>query len=510
VLAAAERLAGPFSGGALPPTRGEAPFTTALAAALRACGGAERGATVSPVAMKRELGRRFADLRGNSQCDAAGFLVRLLDLLADETGHPPGVGAADWGGTAFACSGLPAPSIVRDVCGLRLRRFTRFLDCFHVRAVNEFESVLKLPIPCRAATASVPVLRYRRAGADCGPGTYTQFNVFFQVDARELRVGHVLALLRAREARPRPGEWLEVTAEVAAAADRWEDGEDGAGRGAPLLAYLVDPKDRVFLTAAAPNVSMPLDEGQGLLLVVEGGSLPHAPGEPLPEGAVNEVFPDGAPPPLTLNDCLWAAAEREREGALGAPCATCAAPARELHRWFRVDRAPPVLLLNLLRFDTSAQPARKVETPVALPLRLDTLHPLLDTPGDAGDAAYDLAAVVLHAGNVDGGHYTAMVRAPSGRWLHCDDGAISEKHPAALEKELREQTGAFKVVVALFTKREGGGGGPWVCGNCTLVNRGADAACAACDAPPPRWACPACTFMNARGAIACEMCNATP
>ena len=68
----------------------------------------------------------------------------------------------------------------------------------------------------------------------------------------------------------------------------------------------------------------------------------------------------------------------------------------------RLERAPEALLFYLQRFESVSGEMRKDDTPVAIPLELDTLVPLVDA-GSPFDAAYELAGVVQHSGTMRSG-----------------------------------------------------------------------------------------------------------
>ena len=76
---------------------------------------------------------------------------------------------------------------------------------------------------------------------------------------------------------------------------------------------------------------------------------------------------------------------------------------------------PRVLVLHLKRWEfiRELRRAEKINTTVSY----ETLFPL-----DAGNV-YELCSVVVHHGNVGGGHYTAFVRAGDLLWYDCNDAA---------------------------------------------------------------------------------------
>eukprot|EP00767_Chilomastix_cuspidata_P003250 gnl/Chilomastix_cuspidata/3368.p1 GENE.gnl/Chilomastix_cuspidata/3368~~gnl/Chilomastix_cuspidata/3368.p1 ORF type:complete len:492 (+),score=201.84 gnl/Chilomastix_cuspidata/3368:615-2090(+) len=122
----------------------------------------------------------------------------------------------------------------------------------------------------------------------------------------------------------------------------------------------------------------------------------------------------------------------------------------ELRHILMAEFLPPVLCVHLKRFamrvghDRGGMfiEATKDATAVTYPRELDLAHGFVpDLP--AGEAVYRLRAVVVHHGTLDGGHYTAVVRADVGgdaRWFHCDDDHISE---CAQKQALAKARGAY-------------------------------------------------------------------
>ena len=94
-------------------------------------------------------------------------------------------------------------------------------------------------------------------------------------------------------------------------------------------------------------------------------------------------------------------------------------------------RWPRVLIVHLKRWVVMREPVfsqRKVVDYVDYEMLL---------PADAGRPVYHLRGVVVHHGDVGGGHYTSIVRASDNSWYLCDDGAYPTPIPA--EHALRQQ-----------------------------------------------------------------------
>lgn len=102
--------------------------------------------------------------------------------------------------------------------------------------------------------------------------------------------------------------------------------------------------------------------------------------------------------------------------AVGADTSLSAALARHHGARGHVTHAPPCLVVHLKRFDASAAKIDKFVSygaDLALPLS-----------AEAPPARYALFAVVMHAGESGGGHYTCLAEH-RGAWDFADDGAVT-------------------------------------------------------------------------------------
>jgi hypothetical protein len=141
-----------------------------------------------------------------------------------------------------------------------------------------------------------------------------------------------------------------------------------------------------------------------------------------------------------------------------------------------LENSPEMLVVNILRFDISKPGnAKKSNTPVSIPLVLDTLGPLIEP---AQDSAYVLTGVACHSGTIDGGHYTARVMKPNREWLLCDDSTLTDIPKEEFEADMQNQIGPFNAVVMVYSKG-------WKCGICGLVNTSKEVACGACGVAKP-------------------------
>ncbi|GAA5845854.1 hypothetical protein JCM11251_002927 [Rhodosporidiobolus azoricus] len=88
---------------------------------------------------------------------------------------------------------------------------------------------------------------------------------------------------------------------------------------------------------------------------------------------------------------------------------------------------PPVLHLQLKRFEYDMQRDQnvKINDRHEFPLEID-LEPYLDAKADRSEShLYKLHGVLVHSGDVHGGHYFVLIKpSPDGRWLRFDDDRV--------------------------------------------------------------------------------------
>ncbi|GAA6000863.1 ubiquitin-specific protease UBP15 [Rhodotorula paludigena] len=88
---------------------------------------------------------------------------------------------------------------------------------------------------------------------------------------------------------------------------------------------------------------------------------------------------------------------------------------------------PPVLHLQLKRFEYDMQRDQnvKINDRHEFPLEID-LEPYLDEKADRSEShLYKLHGVLVHSGDVHGGHYFVLIKpSPDGRWLRFDDDRV--------------------------------------------------------------------------------------
>lgn len=86
---------------------------------------------------------------------------------------------------------------------------------------------------------------------------------------------------------------------------------------------------------------------------------------------------------------------------------------------------PHILIIILKRF--SIDGIRKIQTHVDFPITGLDLSKYVD--GYKSNNVYDLYGVCNHMGGIMGGHYTAYVKKPSGKWVHHNDTRCSQIDP---------------------------------------------------------------------------------
>ncbi|KAF8468917.1 hypothetical protein BDZ91DRAFT_656190 [Kalaharituber pfeilii] len=153
----------------------------------------------------------------------------------------------------------------------------------------------------------------------------------------------------------------------------------------------------------------------------------------------NEVDEHGNPI-LTLQECLERFTTPEKLGVSEYNCSKCAGSTQqEATKQLTVKRLPPVLCIQLKRFEHSAYGSSKIDTRVRFPIQLDmtpfTTRAKRKPPGtkNGGSAQsqgppmtfmYELLTVVVHHGQINTGHYISYSRS-GGQWFRFDDSVVS-------------------------------------------------------------------------------------
>ncbi|KAK3280653.1 ubiquitin-specific protease ubp2 [Cymbomonas tetramitiformis] len=159
--------------------------------------------------------------------------------------------------------------------------------------------------------------------------------------------------------------------------------------------------------------------------------------------------------PISLTSCLEHFIRPERLSSR-LRCQQCQA-LKESLKQMAIQRLPPVLCFHIKRFEhsSSRHSSRKISRHLAFPLHSLDMAPFLSSailqsrfghrvtpePSSASDPAgnrverpvleYELAAVVEHSGQLEGGHYVAYVQS-GGRWYLCNDQWVTRVHESTV------------------------------------------------------------------------------
>ncbi|CUG89670.1 ubiquitin carboxyl-terminal hydrolase, putative [Bodo saltans] len=90
---------------------------------------------------------------------------------------------------------------------------------------------------------------------------------------------------------------------------------------------------------------------------------------------------------------------------------------------FRIHIPPPVLIIQLKRFDAMrAKVNKKIEYPMVLDIKKHCSEGLREYGGPESQTVYDLNAVVVHeGGSLSYGHYYSFVKMRNNVWASCND-----------------------------------------------------------------------------------------
>ncbi|GAO46557.1 hypothetical protein G7K_0787-t1 [Saitoella complicata NRRL Y-17804] len=158
------------------------------------------------------------------------------------------------------------------------------------------------------------------------------------------------------------------------------------------------------------NVSVARDPMMDLSLSIASNGVPTIDGEG-----------------VTLRDCLERFMGNEKLGAEHR-CEKCGA--QESTKQMSIKKLPPVLGVQLKRFEHSSLSSGKVDTYVRFPIQLDMLpyttraHNSPEHPLDPESGMYDLFSVVCHVGQLNTGHYRNFARSGD-NWFLFDDHMVT-------------------------------------------------------------------------------------
>ena len=149
--------------------------------------------------------------------------------------------------------------------------------------------------------------------------------------------------------------------------------------------------------------------------------------KPEPFSVISLPIPSGSPD-LCIEDCFAAYCANETltgdDAWLNAETGKRADARRRITFW----SLPEVMVVDLKRWQNNG---RKLRSLVRGPLTG------LDLSGhvrgyDASDHVYDLYATCNHIGGASGGHYTANIRNPDGRWYLFNDTRVEPMDPSGV------------------------------------------------------------------------------
>ncbi|KAI5855442.1 hypothetical protein BZA05DRAFT_443093 [Tricharina praecox] len=133
----------------------------------------------------------------------------------------------------------------------------------------------------------------------------------------------------------------------------------------------------------------------------------------------------------TVQQCLARFTATEKLGVNEYNCSKCAGP-REATKQLTVKRLPPVLCIQLKRFEHSANGvSSKIDADIRYPLELDMTPYTTRAKRKSGQESrsfkpyvYDLLSVVVHKGEINSGHYISYCRE-NGQWFQFDDSMVT-------------------------------------------------------------------------------------
>jgi ubiquitin carboxyl-terminal hydrolase 22/27/51 len=107
-------------------------------------------------------------------------------------------------------------------------------------------------------------------------------------------------------------------------------------------------------------------------------------------------------------------------------------------RGYLVDGHPETFVINLKYYKMEEFDLKKIDTHIAFDLKLDMSKYTVRRDPSEPKLIYELYAVVVHKGRVDGGHYMCYVKhvLPKGeKWVCFNDDAIQEVDPEDVLKK---------------------------------------------------------------------------
>lgn len=135
---------------------------------------------------------------------------------------------------------------------------------------------------------------------------------------------------------------------------------------------------------------------------------------------------------------------------------------KEAWKKLEFHNCPPVMVLQLKRFQYTRWSRERLNNPVNFPIENLDMRPFrtsssMADPGTE-ESIYDLAAVSKHIGSLGGGHYVAYARSSvDGEWYYFDDGSV--RHCTVSDVE-EDKVGAYVLFYIRRDYRPSGFGQP--------------------------------------------------
>lgn len=150
---------------------------------------------------------------------------------------------------------------------------------------------------------------------------------------------------------------------------------------------------------------------------------------------------------ITLYDCFDDFISSEQlHGENKYNCQKCDELTRS-HKQITFWRLPNILVIQLMRFNTTGRSSRKNNALVKYPRQLN-LHKYVED-ADSEDITYELSAVIHHGGGVQSGHYWACCNTDIHGWMNFDDSNVRKINECEFNNTVISDTG----YILFYTKQ---------------------------------------------------------
>lgn len=124
---------------------------------------------------------------------------------------------------------------------------------------------------------------------------------------------------------------------------------------------------------------------------------------------------------------------REEELDVLYECTNCKKKTK-VTKTLRLNKLPPVLSIQLKRFEHNIGVSSKLDYHIDIPTILDVRNYVSSNVKVKNLPNYELFGIVCHLGNVNTGHYLAYVKNINGSWFKFDDATITRVTEAEVKK----------------------------------------------------------------------------